>query len=109
MLERIAVQKEFGDAGNQLVIEERLHGREEALKLLSQMEQQFRQGRPIRPTSFAIIYAGLNDRDKAFEWLEKAYQQRYEGVIYIKCQPYYDNLRSDPRYYDLVQRIGLTP
>ena len=46
--------------------------REEALKLLSQMEEQFRQGRPIRPTSFAIIYAGLNDRDKAFEWLEKA-------------------------------------
>ena len=83
--------------------------REEALKLISQMEEQLRQGQPIRPTSFAIIYSGLNDREKAFEWLEKAYQQRYEGVIYIKCQPYYDNLRSDPRYYDLVQRIGLTP
>ena len=68
-----------------------------------------REGKRIRPTSFSTIYAGLNERDKAFEWLEKAYDERYEGILYLKVQPFYDNLRSDPRYLDLLQRIGLTP
>ena len=80
---------------------------QEAEKILDELEQQVRAGKRVRPTSFAIIYAALNDRDKAFEWLEKAYEERYEGVLYLKYQPYYDNLRSDPRYLDLLRRIGL--
>jgi hypothetical protein len=61
----------------------------------------------IRPPSVAIIYAALNDRDHAFEWIEKAYQHRTEGVIYLKAQPYFDNLRSDSRREALLRRIGL--
>ena len=83
--------------------------RDEALNILAQMESDAKQSNRIRATAFSIIFAGLNDRDKAFEWLEKAYEQRYEGVIFVKVQPYYDNLRSDPRYYELLKRIGLTP
>jgi len=83
--------------------------RDEALKIVAQMESDAKQSNRIRATAFSIIFAGLNDRDKAFEWLEKAYEQRYEGVIFVKVQPYYDNLRSDPRYYELLKRIGLTP
>ena len=63
----------------------------------------------VSPLDIAHVHIGLGENDRALEWLEKAYQQRYEGVIYIKCQPYYDNLRSDPRYHDLVKRIGLAP
>ena len=87
-----------------------LSGRQsEAFKILARMNADVKQNKPVRPTAFSTIYAGLNDPDKAFEWLEKAYQARYEGVIYIKVQPYYDNLRSDPRYFELIKRIGLTP
>jgi len=81
----------------------------EAVDILARMDAEAKQQKGIHATAFAIIYAGMNDRDKAFEWLERAYQDRYEGVIYIKVQPFYDNLRSDPRYFELVQRIGLTP
>jgi tetratricopeptide (TPR) repeat protein len=60
-----------------------------------------------RPSSVAIVYAGLNDRDHAFEWMDKAYDQRAEGVVYLKAQPYLDNLRSDPRREAFLRRIGL--
>jgi hypothetical protein len=50
-----------------------------------------------RPTGVAIIYAGLNDRGRAFAWLEPAYAQHAQGVIYLKAQPFFDNLRSDRR------------
>jgi len=83
--------------------------RSEALNIISQLESDLKQTNRVRATAFSIIFSGLNDRDKAFEWLEKAYEQRYEGVIFIKVQPYYDNLRGDPRYYDLLKRIGLNP
>jgi TolB-like protein/DNA-binding winged helix-turn-helix (wHTH) protein/Flp pilus assembly protein TadD len=54
----------------------------------------------------AVIYAGLGEKDRAFEWLEKAYEQRsVEGL----GDPVYDSLRSDPRFHDLERRIGITP
>ncbi len=83
--------------------------RDEALKIIAQLEGQVKQGKRVRPTTFSTIYSALNDRDNAFKVLEKGYEERYEGVIYVKVQPFYDNLRTDPRYFDLLQRIGLTP
>jgi TolB-like protein/DNA-binding winged helix-turn-helix (wHTH) protein/Flp pilus assembly protein TadD len=54
----------------------------------------------------AVIYVGLGEKDKAFEWLEKAYEERsLEGL----AEPVYDSLRSDPRFHDLERRIGITP
>lgn len=83
--------------------------RDQALKIIRELEADEKRTNRIRSTAFAIIFAGLNDRDKAFEWLEKAYEQKYEGVVFIKVQPYYDSLRSDPRYFDLIKRVGLKP
>ncbi|MEP6787094.1 MAG: tetratricopeptide repeat protein [Acidobacteriota bacterium] len=82
--------------------------RDEALKIIAKMEEQIRSGNTKPSLGLAIIYAGLNDRDKAFEWLEKAFQRRDEGILYLKCQPYFDNLHSDVRYADLLKRIGFT-
>ena len=58
----------------------------------------------------AKIYAGLVEKDKAFEWLEKAYEDRsIVSVGYIKTNPMFDPLRSDPRYADLLRRTNLQP
>jgi len=55
----------------------------------------------------AIVYPGLGDKDKAFFWLEKAYQGREHDLVFSKVWPMFDSLRSDPRYQDLMRRVGL--
>ncbi|MEE9288530.1 MAG: tetratricopeptide repeat protein [Bacteroidota bacterium] len=55
---------------------------------------------------FAAIYAGLGDSDKVFYYLEKAYEQRY-GILYLKCHPAWNDLRADPRFRNILKKIGL--
>jgi len=52
-----------------------------------------------------MVEVGLGDRDKAFEWLEKACEERF--VIEIKVDAQFDPLRSDPRFADLLRRMNL--
>jgi hypothetical protein len=52
-------------------------------------------------------HAAVGDLDRAFQALERAYQARSAGLIYLHLDPGYEPLRADPRYKDLVQRIGL--
>jgi tetratricopeptide (TPR) repeat protein len=61
----------------------------------------------VTPFIFASLYALLNDRDQAFSWLEKAYAERSSKLVDLKSDPDFDGLRSDPRFADLVRRIGL--
>ena len=61
----------------------------------------------VSPYFLATAYAGLGDKDKAFEWLETAYRERVDWITYLKVDPELDPLRSDPRYADLLRRIGL--
>jgi tetratricopeptide (TPR) repeat protein len=53
------------------------------------------------------IYAGLGEKDEAFRLLEKGYQERSARMLYLLIDPFWDNVRSDPRYVDLLRRIGL--
>jgi tetratricopeptide (TPR) repeat protein len=69
------------------------------LKTLSEREY-------VSPFDFAVIYAGLGDRDSAFQSLEEAFQQRVFRIIELTL-PMFDNLRPDARWQDLVRRIGL--
>jgi hypothetical protein len=55
------------------------------------------------------VYAGLGDKDQAFAWLERDFQQRSGDLSTITWWHSFDDLRSDPRYADLVRRMGLTP
>jgi hypothetical protein len=55
----------------------------------------------------AEVYTGLRDHDHAFEWLNKAYNQRDCQVSCLKLDPLIDDLRSDPRLADLMHRVGL--
>jgi hypothetical protein len=57
----------------------------------------------------AVIYAALGDKDKAIEWLEKAYAEREYYLTYAKVDPAFDPVRSDPRFQDLLRRMNLQP
>lgn len=61
----------------------------------------------MTPHTLATIYAALGDRERAFFWLEKAYEERNELVGWLRVDTRFSNLRSDPRYADLMPRVGL--
>ena len=55
----------------------------------------------------ALVYAGLGEKAEAFKWLEDAYRAHDVGLVYLKVDPCLDPLRSDPRFDDLMRRVGL--
>ena len=81
--------------------------RDDALKALEQMKQMAGTGRYVSPHSFALAYAGLGDKDKALEYLERSFETRDTNFSFIDIDPYLKDLRSDPRFKDLVRRAGL--
>jgi tetratricopeptide (TPR) repeat protein len=82
----------------------RMGNRREALRLLQEAKGGKNWGRDVLDT--ALAYAMLGDRDEAFAWLEKGVERR-DLVIFVNTEPKCDNLRSDPRFAQLVRRIGL--
>jgi tetratricopeptide (TPR) repeat protein len=80
--------------------------REEALKLLDHLKNLATQKYvPAQP--FALIYSGLGEDDLAFEWLDKAYEERSSLLIWLKVDPTFDKLRSNPRFGLLLREMGL--
>jgi len=82
--------------------------RGEAQKIIDELKARSKQ-RHVDPMFMARIYAGLGEKDLAFEWLEKAYQVRSEEILILKVTPHFDNLHSDPRFAALLRRVGLEP
>src|SRR5882762_5432531 len=83
----------------------------EAQKVLDQLNKLSKQ-KYVSAGLRAIIYVGLGDKDKAFEWLEKGYEERVvfgDATDDIKVDPIFDPLRSDPRFADLLRRMNLQP
>jgi TolB-like protein/Tfp pilus assembly protein PilF len=62
---------------------------------------------PVDPPTMAWAYAGSSDKDHTLLWLNKAYAQRSNTMTALKVEPAYDFLRSDPRFQDLIRRVGL--
>ena len=58
---------------------------------------------------FAMVCVDLGDRDHAFAWLDRAYEERNYLTSYLKQEIAWDPIRSDPRFKDLVRRVGLPP
>ncbi len=79
--------------------------RAKALKILEQLKALSKE-KYVAPVDIAIIYTGVGDRNAAFQWLEKAYQERTARITELS-EPHFDSLRSDPRFSDLMRRIGL--
>jgi TolB-like protein/DNA-binding winged helix-turn-helix (wHTH) protein/Flp pilus assembly protein TadD len=63
--------------------------------------------RYVSPYDVAVIYSGLGDTDQTFRWLEKTYEEREGALVYLNVEPMFDTVRSDPRFKDLVHRVGL--
>ena len=84
--------------------------RADAQKVLDQLNELSEQ-KYVSARLRARIYVGLGEKDKAFEWLEKSYEERSIGVGFasIKVDPTFDPLRSDPRFADLLRRMKLQP
>ena len=66
-----------------------------------------KQGEYVPASSFAISHAHLGEKDEAFKWLEKAFENY--GPSYLKVDPLWDPLRDDPRFQDLLLRMNLAP
>ena len=80
--------------------------RAEARQALDELVARSRR-RHVPAYTIAAIYAGLGDKDQAFAWLEKAFADRAWYMTSLKVDPKLDSLRSDPRFKDLVRRVGL--
>ena len=80
--------------------------RDEAEAIMQRLDEESRQ-HYVRAEILAMGYAALADLDRAFDCLERAFQARSAGMIYLHLDPGYAPLRSDPRFADLVRRIGL--
>jgi hypothetical protein len=69
--------------------------------------EELNRHQQIDPAPFVWAYIGMGNKDQAFAWLEKAYSQHSYALITLKVEPGYDSLRSDPRFQDLMRRVGL--
>src|SRR5258708_7708800 len=86
----------------------RLGERKEALQMFEELKAASQQSL-ARALFVALVYAGLEDKDQAFIWLEKAYEERFNRLAYPKVEALCNPLRSDPRFADLLRRVGIPP
>jgi hypothetical protein len=77
---------------------------DEADRVIAELRQRASRGY-ISPYAFALIYAGLNDSDNTFAWLERAYDDRTHWLVFLQVEPRFDSLHEDPRFIDLLRRV----
>jgi pentatricopeptide repeat protein len=80
--------------------------RSDALRLLDELKRRKKTGY-IPAGAFVNAYLGLDDKEQAFYWLEEAYKEQSNILQFLKTHPYFDPIRSDPRFADLLRRVGL--
>jgi TolB-like protein/Flp pilus assembly protein TadD len=78
----------------------------DARQILKRLKELSRNGY-VSPYHTALVYIGLDEKEEAFAWLEKAQHDRYWMMAFLKVDPRLDPLRSDPRFQDLLRRVGL--
>jgi tetratricopeptide (TPR) repeat protein len=80
--------------------------RSEAEKVLARLQELSKQ-QYVSPFQSAVVYAGLDDRKLALDWLEKSHEERFNWVPFIKVDPVFKNLRSEARFVELSKTLGL--
>ena len=95
-LMRAALAQTFATAGR----------KKEAIQILDDLTELTKQ-KYVAPYFFAGIHVGLGEDDRAIEYLEKSYEEHSHWLIYLHLDPSMDGLRSNPRFQDLLHRVGL--
>ena len=91
----------------QVYVYGRLGRQAEARRALEKLERRARD-RPADPMPMLpVAYIGVNENEKALDWLEKALRERSSSIATLKVDPVYDPLREDPRFQELLRRAGL--
>ena len=102
-------QGELGPAQWVGIIYAAMGRREEALQeardLIAQWQKE--EGWIGNAWVLALIYARLDDKNQALDWLERAYEVRYPSILYLKIVPEFDPLHSEPRFQALLEKVGL--
>jgi len=80
--------------------------RGEAVKRLDELKELSKR-RNVPARDIAIIYAGLGEKDQAFKWLRQACEERNGLLVYLKVDPIFKSLRTDPRFAEILQCVGL--
>lgn len=81
--------------------------RDQAQGLLQQLRDQAQRAY-VPAFHIAVVYAGLTQSDQTLEWLERGYEEHSAWMVWLKVDPRFEPLRSDPRFQDLLRRMGLT-
>ena len=96
MLYRLVLARCYASAGRSEEAQEILHD------ILTSAKGDY-----VPSFDVAAVYAALGEKERAFEWLDRAYEERAARMVYLGTDPRYDPLRSDPRFADLLRRMGL--
>jgi TolB-like protein/DNA-binding winged helix-turn-helix (wHTH) protein/Tfp pilus assembly protein PilF len=109
-LERVATLYGFPEVAARLHRAFAASGYRAALRRYAQEIERAQATKQIYlPAYLATVYAKLGDNDRAFYWLEESYNHRADLFHWLKTDPMLKSLRSDPRYFDLLRRVGLPP
>jgi TolB-like protein/DNA-binding winged helix-turn-helix (wHTH) protein/Tfp pilus assembly protein PilF len=81
---------------------------DEARALLRKLEERSKRGY-VPAYDFAVVYVALGEKEVALQWLQKAYEEHDWALIVVAVEPRLDPLRSDPRFQELVRKVGLQP
>jgi predicted Zn-dependent protease len=80
--------------------------RSDAMRVLAELKQRRKAGY-VPAGAFVNAYLGLGDKEQTFYWLEQAYREQSNILQFLKTHPYFDPIRSDPRFTALIHRVGL--
>ena len=80
---------------------------DKATAILDQLLDKYKQGR-ADPFDIALVYTNIGKKSEAFEWFNKAADARSFAMVFLKTYPLVDSLRSDPRFPELLRRVGLS-
>jgi TolB-like protein/tetratricopeptide (TPR) repeat protein len=108
VLEKAVFLSKGSPAGTGVLIRAYAHAgrRRDALRLLSELKERRKAGY-VPAGAFVNAYLGLGDNEQAFYWLEQAWKEQSNILQFVKTHPYFDPIRSDPRFVDLIHRVGL--
>jgi tetratricopeptide (TPR) repeat protein len=82
------------------------HQTGEAKKILEQLKERSQQTY-VQPMAMAMIHTGLGNRNEAFDWLGRAFEDRSAGLVYLRVDPVFEPIATDPRFAELIRRVGL--